>query len=833
MHPLIITAEPPIPKEKILSHLTSPKTSKKADALRAMITLLSQNADLSEYTTTAIREVCQCDDTQLKKIFYLFLEMIPKCDREGNMLAEILLIANQVRKDLEHPNEYVRGKVLHFVCTLMYGDVIELMFGPIVHNLEHLHYYVRRNALLCVTKIYEHFGANFPDIPDRIRRCMAKETNPYCLRQCYASLRVFERVTGTRLENGALVNEIVNMPFKNVPEELLGVVLCDAPSEELLWACVDSNKCKFQCALLLMQHRHSEDRAVRIILEMIRAEPSLKEIGLQCIKDVYYTRIQVNELLTLLDSNVMHIVFELVYRVAEIADYPIISEFVLSMIRQSHGDTPFLIFLIEQAIFISKNFNVHNAELNKTVQQFVLGEPEVAYVAINLLERDAHSHRYVLSVLHRIKYGRIFRRAVSVVASNNALAHDFLGKVDEMMAGNALSSTVYFGVACALALYKYYKERALSRKIVADKVLELIKRGRREECFDFSSHEIMASVLGDVLSDDEAVKENVDKNGKASGADSITAHSTGKDSVTGAITGKNDQANTGVNENAVHHVMTTERTQNVVKNTNRDVLDALSLKFLKSKRADDTDEQIRAFLCPTNADREENSCQMTGYSDHLYVEAAFRVSRLSVNIDLLVVNQTNKVIQNILFDFTTSCNIAHNFTCLPLSLGARSIIRMPFSFTIKEVFNGFITGCVSYTIKNVAHVLNMSTLSFRVNEFLQSRVLENEEFKTQWLGLEWENTYTSRFRCTRPVVHIFRAIAESVKAYVVDVKTDDNTFLVANLVCTTFLGEDVLINLKIRRDEMIHLDCRMRSTEEALVKSLSVVFSELLRRMKE
>ncbi|ELA47161.1 hypothetical protein VCUG_01350 [Vavraia culicis subsp. floridensis] len=814
MHPLIVTAEPPIPKEKILAHLTSPKTAKKADALRTMITLLSQNADLSEYTTTAIREVCQCGDTQLKKIFYLFLEMIPKCDKDGNMLAEILLIANQVRKDLEHPNEYVRGRVLHFMCTLMYGDIIELMFGPIVHNLEHLHYYVRRNALLCVTKIYEHFGASFPDIPDRIRRCMAKETNPYCLRQCYASLRVFEKVTSTYLEKGALVNEIVHMPFKNVPEELLSVVLCDAPTEELLWMCINSNKCRFQCALLLMRHKNSEDRAVRIILEIIRSEPSLKEIGLQCIKDVYYTRIQVNELLTLLDSNVMHIVFELVYRVADMADYPVISEFILGMIKQSHGDTPFLIFLIEQAIFIRKNFNVHNAELNRTVQQFVLGDPEAAYAAINLLESDTHSHRYLLSVLHRIKYGRIFRRVVSAVASNNGLAHEFLGKIDEMVAGNALSSTVYFGVACALALYKFFRERALDKRVVADKVLELIKRGRKEECFDFSSYEIMAGVLGDVLSD----------NGKDENAGRASSTDKGK-----------ERADNGANNNTGHHVLKTASKQNVnvIRTTNKDVLDVLTFKFLKTKRADDTDEQIKAFLCPKSADREENSCQMTGYSDHLYIEAAFRVSRLCVNIDLLVVNQTNKVIQNILFDFTTSCNITHNFTCLPLSLGARSIIKMPFSFTIKEVFNGFITGCVSYTVKNVGHVLNMSTLSFRVNDFLQSRVLENEEFKTQWLVLEWENTYTSRFRCMHHVEHIFRAIAECVKAYVVDVRTDRSTFLVANLVCTTFLGEDVLINLKIRRDEMVYLDCRMRSTEEALVKSLSVVFSELLRRMKE
>lgn len=58
-------------------------------------------------------------------------------------------------KDLQHPNEFIRGSTLRFLCKLKEPELLEPLMPTIQACLEHRHSYVRRNAVLAIFTIYK------------------------------------------------------------------------------------------------------------------------------------------------------------------------------------------------------------------------------------------------------------------------------------------------------------------------------------------------------------------------------------------------------------------------------------------------------------------------------------------------------------------------------------------------------------------------------------------------------------------------------------------------------------------------------------------------------
>lgn len=76
--------------------------------------------------------------------------------------------SNALMQDLNHPNEYIRGSTLRFMCKLKEPELLESLIESIKSNLEHRHSYVRRNAVLAIYSIYKDFEELIPDAPQII-----------------------------------------------------------------------------------------------------------------------------------------------------------------------------------------------------------------------------------------------------------------------------------------------------------------------------------------------------------------------------------------------------------------------------------------------------------------------------------------------------------------------------------------------------------------------------------------------------------------------------------------------------------------------------------------
>ncbi|XP_028790903.1 coatomer subunit beta-1 [Neltuma alba] len=127
----------------------------KIDAMKKAIMLLLNGDTIPQLFITIIRYVLPSEDHTVQKLLLLYLEIIDKTDSKGKVLPEMILICQNLRNNLQHPNEYIRGVTLRFLCRLNETEIIEPLIPSILSNLEHRHPFVRRNAVLAVMSLYK------------------------------------------------------------------------------------------------------------------------------------------------------------------------------------------------------------------------------------------------------------------------------------------------------------------------------------------------------------------------------------------------------------------------------------------------------------------------------------------------------------------------------------------------------------------------------------------------------------------------------------------------------------------------------------------------------
>lgn len=127
----------------------------KSEALKKAIMLLLNGETIPQLFITIIRYVLPSEDHTVQKLLLLYLEIIEKTDSRSKVLPEMILICQNLRNNLQHPNEYIRGVTLRFLCRLNETEIVEPLIPSILANLEHRHPFVRRNAVLAVMSVYK------------------------------------------------------------------------------------------------------------------------------------------------------------------------------------------------------------------------------------------------------------------------------------------------------------------------------------------------------------------------------------------------------------------------------------------------------------------------------------------------------------------------------------------------------------------------------------------------------------------------------------------------------------------------------------------------------
>ncbi|TGO39840.1 hypothetical protein BHYA_0047g00440 [Botrytis hyacinthi] len=160
----------------------------KVETMKRILTIMLNGDPMPQLLMHIIRFVMPSKYKPLKKLLYFYYEICPKLDASGKLKQEMILVCNGIRNDLQHPNEYIRGNTLRFLCKLRESELIEPCLAPTKACLEHRHAYVRKNAVFAVASIFQHSESLIPDAPELIAAFLETESDHTCKRNAFAAL---------------------------------------------------------------------------------------------------------------------------------------------------------------------------------------------------------------------------------------------------------------------------------------------------------------------------------------------------------------------------------------------------------------------------------------------------------------------------------------------------------------------------------------------------------------------------------------------------------------------------------------------------------------------
>ncbi|KAG6547730.1 hypothetical protein Mapa_010543 [Marchantia paleacea] len=301
---------------EIKEWLEGSDTNKKVEAMKKAVMLLLNGETLPQLFITIVRYVLPSTDHTIQKLLLLYLEIIDKTDAHGKILPEMILICQNLRNNLQHPNEYIRGVTLRFLSRLNEAELIEPLIPSILANLEHRHAFVRRNAILAMMAIYklpqgEHLLC---DAPEMIEKTLSTEQDLSSRRNAFLMLYTcaqdravsyllshLESVSGWGDILQMVVLELVRKVCRTNPGEKgkyikIIISLLNSPSTAVMYECAGTlvslssaptairAAANTYCQLLLSQ---SDNNVKLIVLDRLQElKASHREVMVEMIMDV-------------------------------------------------------------------------------------------------------------------------------------------------------------------------------------------------------------------------------------------------------------------------------------------------------------------------------------------------------------------------------------------------------------------------------------------------------------------------------------------------------------------------------------------------------------------
>ena len=204
---LYIDDEPITSYRDVIKKISSKEIPEKEEALKKILgSMVNDDNYPQDLMINVIHHLTIVDDINIKKLLFLFWEVIDKHKPDGSMKDEIILVCNGIRKDLDSPNEYIRGRTLRLLTKLPYKEILENVKAAVFENIKHNHAYVRSNAIMCVLSFIDNFGTDIiPDsLLDDLKDIILKDNDTATRRNAYV---LYSRISP--MESLSLTEEIM------------------------------------------------------------------------------------------------------------------------------------------------------------------------------------------------------------------------------------------------------------------------------------------------------------------------------------------------------------------------------------------------------------------------------------------------------------------------------------------------------------------------------------------------------------------------------------------------------------------------------------------------
>ena len=209
------------------------------------------------------------------------------------------------------------------------------------------------------------------------------------------------------------------------------------------------------------------------------------------------------------------------------------------------------------------------------------------------------------------------------------------------------------------------------------------------------------------------------------------------------------------------------------------------------------------FMKEVQDDIDQKIYQLTGYSDPIYAEAIAEVHHYDILLKIVLINRTQKTIQNISCELLTQGNlkVVEKPVSITLRGGETEILKS--SLKVSSTDNGAIYGYLTFDSPsgNVPHVININEIQIDFINALMPAECTELEFKKKWADYDWENkvAVSTPISDLKEYVEHF-ASAMNVKLMTQITEADQQAgFLVANFYTKSKFSEDCLINMSIEK----------------------------------
>lgn len=247
--------------------------------------------------------------------------------------------------------------------------------------------------------------------------------------------------------------------------------------------------------------------------------------------------------------------------------------------------------------------------------------------------------------------------------------------------------------------------------------------------------------------------------------------------------------------------------------------------------------------------------QMTGLADPVYIEAFLQVHSFDLVLELLMVNRTNEVLQNVLVELTTQGDLKLVDRPAAVTLVPGQQVMVHASIKVSSTETGILFGYVTHEKRSAADkectVLN--ELHVDILDYIERGWIGELAFRTMWSEFEWENKININTSITEVglfLEHIMQntnmsMVGRSLKkgaptvpkgmkkgrmtsdevhemlreAVGIQQLINSSSFVAVNLYAKSIFGEDALANVSIEKlaDGKLSGSVRIRSRDRKSV----------------
>ncbi len=275
------------------------KLEEKVTALQQLIKLIISDESFPRMMMPVLQHLVPSDDHEIKKLMLLYWEAVDKLKSDGSVKDELMLSCNNLRKDLLHANEFIRGKTMRLVAKLMYRPILEPLLQAVIENVTHRHCYVRRNAVACLMSVFLAFGGEMlGDLPAKLEVMLQNETDLSTKRNAF--LLLFHCAQDRALDylSNALKNED---PLAEIGDLLQLLII-----ELVRKACLADSSEKAKYMGIIYTFAQSKSSAVLLecanTLIALSKAPSAIRVAIQCHMKLLNAQHENNVILTILNK---------------------------------------------------------------------------------------------------------------------------------------------------------------------------------------------------------------------------------------------------------------------------------------------------------------------------------------------------------------------------------------------------------------------------------------------------------------------------------------------------------------------------------------------------